>query len=90
MDLPKKFEEERDPYYNSVYALQTRIDIPKTYKLEQPLGIHLFNLAIGGFGVVVKAKDRRTNEQLAIKKILRVTIISKESHSQHQLKRRGF
>ena len=44
MDLPKKFEEERDPYYTSVYALQSRVDIPKTYKLMQPLGSFPFLL----------------------------------------------
>lgn len=53
-----------DPYFNSVFVFQTRFDVPKVYTIEMPLGT-------GGYGVVVKARDTRSCEKVAIKKIFK-------------------
>lgn len=55
-----------DPFYNSFFVFQTRFDIPKYYQIDKPLGT-------GGFGVVVRAINLKSQEPVAIKKILKVT-----------------
>lgn len=54
-----------DPFYHSFFIFQTRFDIPKYYQIDKPLGT-------GGFGVVLRAINSKTQEVVAIKKILKV------------------
>ena len=54
--------------FDSVYVCQARFDIPNYYQLVKPLGQ-------GGYGVVCKAINTRTGEEVAIKKIVNVIYI---------------
>lgn len=54
-----------DPFYHSFFIFQTRFDIPKYYQIDRPLGT-------GGFGVVLRAINLKSQQPVAIKKILKV------------------